>query len=54
MAHLVGNVFPQISILPQFVGRKSIYDISGLVHEFGKLGVIKEIPASMWIATYPA
>ena len=43
MVHLVGNVFPKIGILPQFIGRKSIYDISGLIHQFGKLGIIKDI-----------
>lgn len=32
IVHLVGNVLPRIRILPQLVGRKSIYDIHGLDH----------------------
>ena len=33
MVHLIGDVLPQISILPQFVCRKSVYYISGWFQE---------------------
>jgi hypothetical protein len=43
MFYLFGDVFTQIRILPQFVGRESTYDIPGLTHKLSKLVIIKEI-----------